>query len=175
MIIRVAHKNEIEDIMFFYDEMCKVLDTANFLPEGNKGGFPSRKLVQESIENEELFIGIEDSRIMAGYIINNQSDPSYDSVEWQITAKKENISILHALRVLPAYSGRGYSKELVEHAINIAKKRNQIAIRLDCIEGNDVPQKMYQSFGFKYIKTVGIKYDDIGKEMKFLLFELILL
>lgn len=174
MIIRVARKNELEDVMSFYDEMCKVLDTANFLPEGNKGGFPSKELVQESIKNEELYIGVEDSYIIAGYIINNQTDPVYDSVEWQIEAKKENVSIIHALRVLPAYGGRGYSKKLVEHAINIAKERNQTAIRLDCIEGNDVPQKMYQSFGFKYIDTVKINYDDIGKDMEFLVFELVL-
>ena len=82
--------------------------------------------------------------------------------------------ILHALRVLPEYAGRGYSKKLVEHAIQRAKAQRQRAIRLDCIEGNDVPQKMYMSFGFHYIDTVEITYADIGVPRKFLVFELLL-
>ena len=47
-------------------------------------------------------------------------------------------------------------------------------IRLDCIEGNDIPQKMYMSFGFKYVDKVGITYVDIGVPRKFLLYEFVL-
>ena len=80
--------------------------------------------------------------------------------------------ILHALRVLPEYGGRGYSKQLVRHAIQTAAERGQKAIRLDCIEGNDIPQKMYQSFGFRYVDTVSITYEDIGVPREFLVYEL---
>ena len=82
--------------------------------------------------------------------------------------------VLHGLRVLPEYGGRGYSKQLVQHAIDTARARKLKSIRLDCIEGNDVPQKMYMSFGFTYIATVEITYVDIGTPREFLLYELVL-
>ena len=82
--------------------------------------------------------------------------------------------ILHALRVLPDYGGRGFSKQLVEHAIRTAKNWSQKAIRLDCIVGNDIPVKVYQSFGFQYVDTVEITYADIGAPMQFRLYELVL-
>ena len=44
----------------------------------------------------------------------------------------------------------------------------------DCIEGNDIPQKMYMSFGFKYVDKVEITYVDIGVPRKFLLYEFVL-
>ena len=81
---------------------------------------------------------------------------------------------MHALRVLPDYGGRGYSKQLVEHAIRTARSRGWKAIRLDCLKGNDIPVKMYQSYGFKYVDTVDITYVDIGIPMPFHLYELVL-
>ena len=78
------------------------------------------------------------------------------------------------MRVLPEYGGRGYSKQLVQHAIDTARERNLKSIRLDCIEGNDIPQKMYMSFGFKYVDKVEIIYVDIGVPRKFLLYEFVL-
>ncbi len=95
-------------------------------------------------------------------------------VHWQINAAKNEVVIMHALRVLPDYGGRGYSKQLVEHAIQTARSRGWKAIRLDCLKGNDIPVKMYQSYGFKYVDTVDITYVDIGIPMPFHLYELVL-
>ena len=58
-----------------------------------------------------------------------------------IEAREDETVILHALRVLPEYGGRGYSRQLVEHAIQTARTWEQKTIRLDCIVGNDIPVK----------------------------------
>ena len=41
MIVKKASSDKINDIIIFYDKMCKMLGNSSFLPEGNKGGFPS--------------------------------------------------------------------------------------------------------------------------------------
>jgi len=172
--IREAISADLSELMEFYDSMCQVLGQKSFLPDGNKGGFPSQEMVSVAIEQHNQFVGTEDGRIVAAYIMNHDCDPAYDLVTWQIQADRQEVMTLHALRVLPEYGGRGYSKKLVEHAIRTARNRHQKAIRLDCIEGNDIPQKMYQSFGFRYIDTVDITYADIGVPRKFLVFELVI-
>ena len=174
MKIREAELRDLDELMKFYKKMCEFLGRKSFLPNGNKGGFPSRKMVEDAIQQHDQFIGEEDGRIMAAYIMDHECNQIYDTVQWQIKADRNEIMILHALRVLPEYAGRGYSKKLVEHAIQRAKAQRQRAIRLDCIEGNDVPQKMYMSFGFHYIDTVEITYADVGVPRKFLVFELLL-
>ena len=174
MKIVQARKNDLKEIMSFYNTMCQVLDGKDFLPCGNKGGFPPQEMVERAIDRGFQFIGIEDEKIVAAYIIDHECDSAYRAVRWQIEAAENEVSVLHALRVLPNYGGRGYSKQLVRHAVQTARSRGQKAIRLDCIEGNDVPVKVYQSFGFSYVDTVRITYADIGIPMLFRLYELIL-
>jgi len=160
MIIRYAEEKNFIELRQFYDGMCKVLSGKDFLPEGDKGGFPPDEMIKDAIKERNQFIGIEDGRIVAAYIMNHDRD-------------NETV-VLHALRVLPEYGGRGYSKQLVQHAIDTARERNLKSIRLDCIEGNDIPQKMYMSFGFKYVDKAEITYVDIGVPRKFLLYEFVL-
>ena len=154
--------------------MCEVLGEKDFLPEGDKGGFPSDEMVKNAIAEKDQFIGIEDGQIVAAYIMNHDCDEAYHTVRWLTDAQDKEMVVLHALRVLPEYGGRGYSKQLVQHAIDTARERGLKSIRLDCIEGNDIPQKMYMSFGFAYVDTVEITYADIGIPRKFLLYEFVL-
>ena len=154
--------------------MCEVLGEKDFLPEGDKGGFPSDEMVKNAIAEKDQFIGIEDDQIVAAYIMNHDCDEAYHTVRWLTGAEDKEMVVLHALRVLPEYGGRGYSKQLVQHAIDTARERGLKSIRLDCIEGNDIPQKMYMSFGFAYVDTVEITYVDIGIPRKFLLYEFVL-
>ena len=186
MLIRHAEEKDFRELRQFYDCMCKVLDEKDFLPEGNKGGFPSDEMIKGAIKEKNQFIGIEDGRIVAAYIMNHDRDEAYHSVRWLIDANDNETVVLHALRVLPEYGGRGYSKKLVQHAIDTARERHFKSIRLDCIEGNDIPQKMYMSFGFEYVDKVymsfgfeyvdkvEITYVDIGVPRKFLLYEFVL-
>lgn len=153
--------------------MCKVLSGKDFLPEGDKGGFPSDEMIKDAIKERNQFIGIEDGRIVAAYIMNHDRDEAYHAVKWLIDANDNETVVIHALRVLPEYGGRGYSKQLVQHAIDTARERNIKSIRLDCIEGNDIPHKMY-TFGFKYVDKVEITYVDIGVPREFLLYEFVL-
>ena len=174
MIIRYAEEKNFIELRQFYDGMCKVLSEKDFLPEGDKGGFPPDEMIKDAIKERNQFIGIEDGRIVAAYIMNHDRDEAYHAVKWLIDANDNETVVIHALRVLPEYGGRGYSKQLVQHAIDTARERNLKSIRLDCIEGNDIPQKMYMSFGFKYVDTVEITYVDIGVPRKFLLYEFVL-
>ena len=174
MMIRYAEEKNFIELRQFYDGMCKVLSEKDFLPEGDKGGFPPDEMIKDAIKERNQFIGIEDGRIVAAYIMNHDRDEAYHAVKWLIDANDNETVVLHALRVLPEYGGRGYSKQLVQHAIDTARERNLKSIRLDCIEGNDIPQKMYMSFGFKYVDKVEITYVDIGVPREFLLYEFVL-
>ena len=136
MIIRYAEEKNFIELRQFYDGMCKALSEKDFLPEGDKGGFPPDEMIKDAIKERNQFIGIEDGRIVAAYIMNHDRDEAYHAVKWLIDANDNETVVLHALRVLPEYGGRGYSKQLVQHAIDTARERNLKSIRLDCIEGN---------------------------------------
>lgn len=174
MKICQAEKADFGELMEFYDYMCSVLAEKDFLPNGNKGGFPSAEMVEKAINEHNQFIGVEDGKIIATYISDSSCDEAYLSAPWKSDAAEGEYVVLHALRVSPEYSGRGYGKMLTKHAIEQARKNNYKAIRLDVIVGNTIPEKMFKGFGFSFIDTVEMCYEDIGQTVKFSLMELVL-
>ena len=72
---------------------------------------------------------------------------------------------------------REIEKKLVEEWIDRGdiyeekKHHNVIFVGRDA---DDIPQKMYMSFGFKYVDKAEITYVDIGVPRKFLLYEFVL-
>lgn len=80
MKIVEATKDNLTEIMLFYNEMCEVLGQKSFLPNGNKGGFPSQAMVETAIKEGCQFIGIEDKKIVAAYILSHDCDDAYQSV-----------------------------------------------------------------------------------------------
>ena len=71
MKIVQATNDNLTELMSFYSVMCDVLGEKSFLPNGDKGGFPSQAMVEESIKGRCQFIGIEDNKIVAAYILNH--------------------------------------------------------------------------------------------------------
>ena len=174
MEIKAAAPGDLDELMEFYAEMSRALDKEDFLPHGNRGGFPSREMVEDAIRDGGQFVGVEDGRIMAAYFLSHDCDKSYETAPWSVQAPREQVAVLHALRVLPACGGRGCSRRLMEHAIRTARAWGQKALRLDCARGNDVPAQLYRSCGFQEVGTAVITYEDIGEPMEFRLFELAL-
>lgn len=174
MELREAAWSDLDELMAFYQEMSRVLDKKDFLPQGNRGGFPAREMVREAIGAHGQFVGVEDGRIVAAYLLNHRCDSAYRTVTWGVDAPPEEVLILHALRVLPQYGGRGYARRLVEHAIQTARAWGQRALRLDVAQGNDQPEQLYRSCGFQLAGTATIYYEDIGVPMPFHLLELVL-
>ena len=171
MLIREARIEELDKVMAFYEMMCRELAAKDFLPNGNKGGFPSLEMVTEAIKNSCLYVGEENGEIAAAYIMNNECDAAYDAVPWRVDADKRHAAILHALRVAPKYGGRGYAGKLVEPAAETARSKGRKAIRLDCLVENTIAHKLYLSHGCQIVGETEMYYEDIGERRKFLMFE----
>ena len=174
MRMSIAGQADYHEVMTFYEMMCEEMGKRSFLHAGNQGGYPSEQMVQDAIHDKGLIIGTEQDRIMAAVILNQSSDPAYASVNWQIKAEPEEVTIMHALRVSPEYSGRGYGKAMVEYSIMLSKNAGRKAIRLDTLDENTVAQKLYQTMGFCFVDTVEIEYKDIGEPRILFCYELVL-
>ncbi len=96
MLIRCAEEKDFRELRQFYDRMCEVLEKKDFLPEGDKGGFPSDEMVKNAIAEKDQFIGIEDGQIVAAYIMNHDCDEAYHTVRWLTDAEDKEMVVLHA-------------------------------------------------------------------------------
>ena len=56
----------------------------------------------------------------------------------------------------------GYAKAMVQRAIDLARANGMKAIRLDVLEGNIPAENLYIGFGFQYMATLKMYYEDTG-------------
>ena len=170
MLIRVAQPADLEALTAFYTRMTHVINERTHQANPNHRIYPSAELIGEAIDAGQQFVGVEDGRIAVACIVNGSCDPSYHTVRWQAEAGPDEFWVIHALRVLPEYQGRGFAKQMLRHLIETAPDRGVRSIRLDILEGYEVA-RLYENLGFGYVDTVEILYEDIGSYQRFRLLE----
>ena len=170
MQIREATNGDFDELMQLYTVTNRIINERNggFNPENDV--FRSCEMVTEAIANGEQLIGVEGGKIALAVIINNKSDDAYNTVKWKVDASPDEFWVIHALRVLPEYEGRGFAKQMLAHIIRIAPERGIKSLRLDILVDYGV-ENLYRKFDFEYIDTVEIFYEDIGQPEKFKLLE----
>ena len=170
MFIREAIQEDFDELRTFYIRMNEVINVRNNDFNPDNAVFPSDDMIRCAIANNEQFVGIEDGIIVAACIVTCEAEESYERVKWKVDAGENEFWILHALRVLPEYEGRGFAKQMLSFLIALAPERGQKSIRLDVLEGYSV-ERLYRHFDFKYVDTVEITYEDIGYPKPFRLLE----
>jgi len=63
------------------------------------------------------------------------------------STRAETVAILNDLYVLPDFRGKGYGKQLVDHAIKVAKSRGYSRLQWLTAQDNDKAQKLYNELG----------------------------
>ncbi|MBQ0059132.1 MAG: GNAT family N-acetyltransferase [Lachnospiraceae bacterium] len=174
MDIRSADENDFEELRSFYIIMNEVITKRHHNYHEENPYFPSDQMMLKAIKGGYQYIGIEDNKIVAAMMADHECDDSYMHAKWLVDAAKDEFLVLHALRVLPEYSGRGYARQLMNCVIEQGKATGQKSLRLDVLEGYEDPLRLYAPLGFQHVDTVEILYEDIGIPKRFCLLEKVL-
>ena len=162
MNIIKAKENQYDSVRCFYHSLIEEMQKSPYDIGWKKDIYPSPEFLRESIAKEELYIGMENGKIIAAMVLNHQCNDGYQKFQWQTEAEKNEITVIHALGIHPAYSGKGHAKSMVKKVFEIAADRHQKAIRLDVLSGNIPAEKLYTRMGFQYMDTLQMYYEDTG-------------
>lgn len=173
MNIRIANRTEFNEIRLFYHKVIDLMQNTEYHPAWKKGVYPSDAYLMESLDNSELLVGEYNNEYVAAMIINHKCNDEYKNVKWTVEAEVCEVTIVHALCVLPTFQGKGIAGALVRNVIEIAESTNQKAVRLDVLAGNLPAEKLYIKYGFQYVTTIQMFYEDTGRT-DFKLFEYII-
>ena len=164
---------DFHEVQSFYWTLIEQMQDVEFHPGWEKGVYPADAFLKESLAVGELYALRADGKIIAAMVLNHQCNDGYNGTKWNVEAAVDEITVIHALGVLPQVHGQGVAPQMVEAAIQIARAKQQKAIRLDVLGGNIPALKLYEKFGFQYHRTVQMFYEDTGWT-NFLLYELVL-
>lgn len=168
--IRKAEKTEYEYVRAFYYRLIDDMRSAEYKPGWEKGVYPSDEYLRDAIDGGELYLGFAEGEIAAAMIVDQSSNESYAKARWELDIGGGDYAVIHALGVLPKFSGRGYAKIMVRKALELAAGIGCKAVRLDVLNGNLPAERLYSGLGFKHTDTIQMYYEDTGWT-DFLLYE----
>ena len=171
--IQALSPSDFYEVQSFYWTLIEQMQNAEFHPGWEKGVYPADAFLKESLTASELYALKANGKIIAAMVLNHQCNDGYAGTAWNVEATADEVTIIHALGVLPEVHGQGVAVKMVERAIQIARAKQQKAIRLDVLGGNTPALKLYEELGFQYHRTVRMFYEDTGWT-NFLLYELVL-
>ena len=157
-----ADKNTYEDVRHFYHSLIDSLKPEQRHVGWKKDIYPSTEFLRNSINNGDLYLCRDLERIAGAMVLNQECNESYKNCQWQIMTDDSEILIIHALGVHSDFNGKGYAKAMVQKAIDISRETGMKAIRLDVLGGNIPAERLYQGFGFRYMATLKMYYEDTG-------------
>ena len=160
--IRTAKEEEFEKVVSFYDAVIDGMQNVESKPGWKKGIYPDEKFLKGAIERQELLIGILDGVITGAMVANHECADGYETIEWKTGAGPQEVTVIHALGVLPEHQGKGLAGEMVNEVIRRACIGRQKAIRLDVYEKNSPAIGLYKKYGFSYIGLVDLGYSHFG-------------
>lgn len=167
MIITKALPEEYQEVRSFYHSVIDSFQDAPYRPMWEKDIYPSPEELWTAITEGSLFIGrlnddCHESCIAGAMVVNQQCNESYQEAAWSTELGQMDFMVIHMLGVHSDFAGHGYAGELVKYAIRYARKAGMKAIRLDVLKGNLPANQLYEAFGFQYVDTVSMYYEDTG-------------
>ncbi|UUX33116.1 GNAT family N-acetyltransferase [Fundicoccus culcitae] len=162
MQLRRLNTDDFLAIQSLYHQLIDMMEGSPYIPGWEKGVYPSDKLLLGALNKEELYAVEVEGIYVAALIINHEYNEGYKEVVWDIDAKDEEITVIHALAVLPTYHGKGLATFLVQEVIRLAKATHQKVVRMDVLASNLPAQRLYTKLGFKLIDTTHMFYEGIG-------------
>lgn len=149
-MIRRAKIPEIDDILEI-TRACAVFMIKNEIYQWNEH-YPSKEVFELDIEREELFVKMENDKIIGTIVISNHIDAEYIPVKW-LTATEKNAYI-HRLCVHPNQQGKGFAQELMDFAEEHARKNEYVSVRLDTFSQNKRNQRFYETRGYQRLGDI---------------------
>lgn len=111
---------------------------------------------------------------VAGVVVLDQNAvDSYAAARWSVDAAPQEVLVVHALGVVPAFLGTGVARFLLDASLRIARDQGCRTVRLDTYVENRPARRLYTRCGFTDLGLHTVRYE--GTDLSdFHLFEYVL-
>lgn len=161
MIFRKATEKDILEIENIYLDIHTEEEKGNASIGWIRNVYPTRKSAEDALKREDLFVQLDDEKVVGAAIINQQQVDVYSLGDWQYKVPDDKIMVLHTLVISPKVSRKGYGKAFVQFFEDYAKECGCSFLRMDTNEKNKVARKMYKKLGYDEIGIVPCVFNGI--------------
>ena len=121
-------------------------------------GYPEPEMMARDIELGQLYVFADGERVSAVAALSLLPEPVYDAIEDGAWQSYSPYLTIHRMALDDASRGGGLAGQMLAWAVQIARKNNCNAIRVDTHRGNVAMRRFLAKNGFEYR---GIVYYDV--------------
>lgn len=147
MEFRLAENNDLDRVFNIYSKAIEEMDKHNINQWDEL--YPDKEILQEDIDNKELYIGEIEGEIACAYVLNSECDEEYEKGRWQY--KYASFNIIHRLCVNPKFQNKGIAGKTINHIEDLLKDKDIESIRLDVYSLNPFALRLYEKAGYKKV------------------------
>ena len=145
MLLRKATMQDLEAVCTLYMEVSTKMESEG-LHQWHFGEYPSRAIIQEDIEREELYcVYGEHGVAMAVTISTRQAEP-YDNINWLFGVRP---GYFYRLAVQPAKQGQGYGTQMMEDVQSVLHLHGCDSMRCATYADNTLAIKLFARWGMR--------------------------
>lgn len=156
-MIRKAVKEDLGQIEEGYREHFQYEREHTAFTVFREGVYPTGEDAKRALEEETLYVYVEDGTIAASMILDGRQPEEYKEIDWPGKAKPEEVLVLHLLLVRPSMHGKGIGTAMVNYAVEAAGRLGCRAVRLDTGKQNVPAASLYVKAGFRQAGSAGMK------------------
>ena len=110
-MFRKATVHDIDEITSLYMDVHTEEEAGRMSTGWIRSIYPTRETVETMVAADDLFVKVEESKIVVVGRINKVQVDVYANVDWKYKFPDEEVMVLHTLAVLPSEQGKGYARE----------------------------------------------------------------
>lgn len=164
-----------------YGQIIEHLAATVDFPHWHSENHPTPQAAQDWIRAGHLYLAVASTKgpasqaeqIAGVVVLNHEAPEAYKNAPWAIEATEREVLVVHALGVVPEFLGKGVAKFLVDSAIQVAKDKGCLTVRLDTYIENLPARQLYSRHGFTDLGAFSVQYEGTSLD-QFHLFERVL-
>ncbi len=177
--LRRAQPRDAPEAQAAYRQIIEHLAATVDFPHWHTENHPTPTEVEQWITLGDLYLAVAqaETRVgekIAGVVVLNHAAPdAYEEAPWSVEVPPEQVLVVHALGVNPAFLRQGVARFLVDASREIAREKGCRVVRLDTYIENIPARELYTHNGFADLGVHTLHYQ--GTDLnQFHLFEYVL-
>ena len=153
MIIRKAHKKDLNEIMNMYNScVCGMMK--NNIDQWDSS-YPNKEIIRLDLEASTYYIAEIEKEIVGGINIDRKQDKTYLEIDWE--DESDAFLVVHRLAVKEEFWSRKIGKKLMLFTEELVKRHRLKSIRLDTYSDNPKAIDFYEKLGYTKLGAINLK------------------
>ena len=152
-MIRKATIDDVSAVAALYNVTIDYEDSHVKYTSWRKGIYPTADTARLGVKNGSLYVFEDNGKLLASVILDNRQPPEYRNIEWGISARREEVLVIHTLCVHPDCAGLGIGSAIIDFSKQVAHEMKCITIRLNTTSRNTLASRFYEKHGFKTVSN----------------------